>query len=74
MKELDEFRLLMMKNRNYGITKLYNEFFHESASKLSKLHKSLDEAICDVYGWKYDSNKNFNKQLFALNQEIYNHL
>ena len=49
MKELDEFRLAMMKERNYGITKLYNEFFNEPASKLSKLHESLDEAVCRVY-------------------------
>jgi DNA replication initiation complex subunit (GINS family) len=71
MKELDEFRLAMMKERNYGITKLYNEFFNEPASKLSKLHKSLDEAVCKVYGWKYEPNKNYNEQLFELNKEIY---
>jgi SAM-dependent methyltransferase len=84
MKELDEFRLAMIKERNYGITKLYNEFFNEPASKLSKLHKSLDEAVLKVYsefplsrglggkdGWKYDPNKNYNEQLFALNKEIY---
>ena len=70
MKELDEFRLQMMKERNYGITKLYNEFFNEPASKLSKLHRQLDEAVCDVYDWKYDPNKNYNEELFKLNQEI----
>ncbi len=71
MKELDEFRLAIMKERNYGITKLYNEFFAEPASKLSKLHKALDEAVCKVYGWKYEPTKNYNEQLFNLNQELW---
>ena len=71
MKELDEFRLAIMKERNYGITKLYNEFFAEPASKLSKLHKALDEAVCKVYGWKYEPSKNYNEQLFNLNQELW---
>ncbi len=71
MKELDEFRLQMMKERNYGITKLYNEFFYEPQSKLSKLHKQLDEAVCKVYEWKYEAEKNYNKELFDLNNEIY---
>ena len=74
MRELDEFRLAMMKEKNYGITKLYNEFFSEPASKLSKLHKALDEAICKVYGWKYDSNKNYNQELFELNQKLFREL
>ena len=71
MKKLDEFRLKTMKEKNYGMTKLYNEFFSEPASKLSKLHKALDEAACKVYGWKYDSNKNYNQELFELNQELF---
>jgi len=70
MKELDEFRLQMMKERNHGITKLYNEFFHEPQSKLYKLHRQLDESVCAVYGWKYDPEKNYNEELFKLNQEI----
>ena len=70
-KKLDEFRLKTMKEKNYGMTKLYNEFFSEPASKLSKLHKALDEAACKVYGWKYDSNKNYNQELFELNQELF---
>jgi len=70
MKELDEFRLQMMKERDYGITRLYNEFFHEPQSKLTKLHKELDEIVCKIYGWKYDASKNYNEQLYQLNQDL----
>ncbi len=59
-----------MKEKNCGITQLYNEFFNEPASKLYKLHKALDEAVCGVYGWTYEPSKNYNEQLFSLNQEI----
>ncbi len=71
MTELDNYRMNEMKTRQWGITKLYNAFFHEPASKLYKLHKKLDEAVCKVYGWKYDPEKNYNEDLFYLNQKLY---
>jgi len=70
MKKLDQFRLETMKEYNYGITKLYNDFFTEPASTTSQLHRELDKAVCKVYGWKYEENKNYNQELFELNQEL----
>ncbi|MBL1211676.1 DNA methyltransferase, partial [Geminocystis sp. GBBB08] len=39
MTELHEYRRREMEQKNWGITKLYNEFFHEFSSKLSQLHQ-----------------------------------
>jgi hypothetical protein len=71
MTELDAYRMAQMQANQYGITKLYNAFFNEPASQLYKLHKQLDEAVCQVYGWKYDPDKNYNEDLFYLNQQLY---
>jgi hypothetical protein len=71
MTELEAYRMDEMKTRQWGITKLYNAFFHEPASKLCQLHKKLDEAVCKVYGWKYSPDKNYNEDLFHLNQALY---
>jgi hypothetical protein len=70
-KRLDDFRLEIMKEKNYGITKLYNEFFNEPTSQLFTLHRELDDVVCRVYGWKWDPNKNYNEQLYNLNQELW---
>ena len=71
MTALDAYRMNEMQQRQWGITKLYNAFFTEPASQLYKLHKQLDEAVCKVYGWKYDPAKNYNEDLFYLNQHLY---
>jgi SAM-dependent methyltransferase len=71
MTELENYRMQEMKTRQWGITKLYNAFFNEPASQLFKLHKKLDETVCKVYGWKYDPEKNYNEDLFYLNQKLY---
>jgi hypothetical protein len=71
MTALDDYRMAEMHTRQWGITRLYNTFFHEPASKLHKLHRQLDEAVCAVYGWPYDPAKNYNEALFHLNQRLY---
>lgn len=71
MENLNEYRLEVMKKNNYGITKLYNDFFHEPDSKLFQLHQSLDKIVCGLYNLKYDPNHNYNHQLFLINQEMY---
>ena len=71
MIELEAYRMNEMKTRQWGITKLYNAFFNEPASQLYKLHCKLDEAVCKVYDWKYDPEKNYNEDLFYLNQRLY---
>ncbi|MFN7311499.1 MAG: DNA methyltransferase [Vampirovibrionales bacterium] len=68
---LDEFRLNYMLEHKIGITTLYNQFFHEETSQLFKLHAKLDKAVCEsVYGWDYDASKNYNEDLFHLNQKL----
>jgi hypothetical protein len=68
---LDEYRLQYMLEHKIGITKLYNQFFHEPTSQLAKLHAKLDKAVCEVvYGWDYDPTQNYNEALFALNQTL----
>lgn len=71
MTELETYRMTEMQTRQWGITKLYNAFFEEPASKLYQLHRKLDEAVCNAYGWKYDPDKNYNEDLFYLNQRLY---
>lgn len=71
MKKLDEYRLKLMKEKTYGITKLYNDFFEEEESDLRKLHNLLDKQVVnDIYGWKYDAQKSFNKEIFELNMKL----
>jgi N-6 DNA Methylase len=71
MTELETYRMSEMNTRQWGITKLYNAFFDEPTSRLHQLHRKLDEATCKVYSWKYDPNKNYNEDLFYLNQKFY---
>jgi hypothetical protein len=71
MTQLETYRMAEMKTRQWGITKLYNAFFHEPASQLYQLHQKLDAAVCKVYGWKHDPNKNYNEALFYLNQKLH---
>ncbi len=71
MQELDEYRILTMKERKYGITKLYNEFFNEPNSRIYKLHEKLNIACCELYGWKYKADKNYNEELFNLNMKMH---
>jgi type I restriction-modification system DNA methylase subunit len=70
-QELDAYRLQAMQSQQIGITKLYNQFFEEPTSTLYKLHAQLDKAVCEeVYGWRYEANKNYNEALFELNQQL----
>ena len=66
--ELHEYRSQEMKQRQWGITQLYNEFFEEPTSKLSKLHMKLDELVMQAYGFK-DSDETL-KKLLELNLEL----
>lgn len=70
MIELDKYRLEVMEQNQYGITKLYNQFFKEPSSKLYQLHEQLDKEVCKLYGLKYSSDKNYNAELFSLNQKM----
>ena len=67
MKELEKFRTEEAISRKCSITVLYNKFFDEPSGNLSKLHKKLDNAVCDCYGWKYSDSKTYNEEIFLLN-------
>jgi SAM-dependent methyltransferase len=54
MRELQDYRTEQMENRQWGITRLYNEFFDEPASRLAKLHRQIDKLVREAYGIKSD--------------------
>jgi len=72
MRELENFRTGEAISRKCTMTKFYNNFFHEPSSNLLKLHKKLDKAVCDCYGWKYNDSKSYNDEIFKLNAEKIN--
>jgi type II restriction/modification system DNA methylase subunit YeeA len=69
MKELESFRTKEAISRKCTITTFYNNFFNETSSNLFILHKRLDKAVCDCYGWKYSDSKSYNDEIFKLNAE-----
>ena len=69
MTELENYRKQEAINDNTTITKIYNTYINDSHSKLYKLHRQLDEAVCEAYGWEYDVLKNNNEKLLKLNVE-----
>ncbi|MEZ4528737.1 MAG: type IIL restriction-modification enzyme MmeI, partial [Desulfobacterales bacterium] len=69
MGELEKFRTDEAILCKCTITRLYNKFFSEPSSRLSKLHKKLDKAVCGCYGWKYSETGSFNENLFLLNRQ-----
>jgi hypothetical protein len=42
--------------KQWGITKLYNEYFHEPTSQLAQLHAQLDSQVLQAYGWNAKDN------------------
>lgn len=69
--ELENHRVSESMKRKISITQFYNQFINEPTSELHKLHEQLNRACSELYGWKYDSNRNYNEELFKLNQEMY---
>jgi SAM-dependent methyltransferase len=51
MIELNDYRNAWMVEQQKGITEMYNRYFDEPASKLRKLHDSLDALVLKAYGW-----------------------
>ena len=66
--ELHEYRTQQMEQKQWGITQLYNEYFHEPASKLFKLHKELDKLVMQAYGFK--AKDDILSKLLELNFEL----
>jgi hypothetical protein len=68
MQELHQYRSQQMETKQWGITKLYNEYFHEPASQLHKLHAKLDKLVMEAYG--FSENDDLLSKLLDLNLEL----
>jgi SAM-dependent methyltransferase len=68
MQELHQYRTEQMESKQWGITKLYNEYFHEPASQLYKLHAKLDKLVMQIYG--FSDSDDLLEKLLHLNQAI----
>ncbi len=66
--DLHDYRSQMMEKHQYGITKLYNQFFHEPTSQLAKLHKQLDQLTLQAYG--FSETDDILEQLLNLNLQL----
>ena len=68
MTTLNDYRNDQMVERNWGITDLYNAYFHEPASQLAKQHQALDALVLKAYGWK--ASEDILSNLLDLNLEL----
>ena len=68
MAELNDYRNAWMTEKQSGITDLYNRYYDEPASKLSRLHRALDAQVLKAYGWSAEENLLSN--LLDLNLEL----
>ena len=67
-QELHTRRSTQMERKQWGITKLYNEYFHEPTSQLFKLHAKLNQLVLQAYGFKPADD--LLKKLLTLNLEL----
>jgi hypothetical protein len=68
MTPLNDYRNHLMLARNWGITDLYNAYFHEPASQLAKHHQALDALVLKAYDWK--ASEDILRNLLDLNLEL----
>lgn len=66
--ELHQYRTEQMERKQWGITQLYNAYFHEPASKLYQLHQELDKLVIQAYNFKADDD--ILAKLLELNSEV----
>ncbi len=61
------------RERQIGLTTLYNQVDDGAFAELSDLHRALDESVALAYGWPraiaHDSTES-NARLLALNEEV----
>lgn len=67
-QELHDYRSTQMERKQWGITKLYNEYFHEPTSQLFKLHAQLDKLVLQAYG--FTAKDDLLEKLLNLNLEL----
>ena len=56
------------REKQWGITKLYNEYFHEPTSQLFKLHAQLNAIVLQAY--RFNDTDDILKKLLTLNLEL----
>ena len=66
--ELHEYRSQQMEKKQWGITKLYNQFFNEPSSQLFQLHQKLDKLVMEAYHFQADDD--ILEKLLTLNLEL----
>lgn len=66
--ELHQYRTEQMSKKQWGITQLYNAYFHEPASQLYQLHQQLDKLVMQAYNFKTDDD--ILAKLLELNLEL----
>ena len=67
-QDLHDYRSTQMLKKQWGITKLYNEYFHEPTSQLFKLHSKLDALVLQAYSFNPDDD--LLTKLLELNQAL----
>ena len=67
-QELHDYRSTQMERKQWGITKLYNEYFHEPTSQLYKLHAKLDAIVLQAY--RFNATDDLLEKLLTLNLEL----
>ncbi len=66
--ELHEYRSQQMEKKQWGITKLYNQFFNEPSSQLFQLHQKLNKLVMEAYHFQADDD--ILEKLLTLNLEL----
>jgi len=72
-RTLIETRQAICAERQIGLTKLYNEVDEGAYADLAKLHRQLDEAVAEAYGWPKSAAHDpadSNARLLDLNRRI----
>ena len=67
-QDIHHYRSQQMEKKQWGITKLYNEYFHEPTSQLYKLHAKLDHLVMQAYG--FNPADDILEKLLILNLEL----
>jgi hypothetical protein len=70
MKQIERYRIKACKEYKIGLTTLYNQLHEGGHEMLGKLHRKLDAAVADCYGYpksKIDSYEQIVKFLIDLN-------
>jgi very-short-patch-repair endonuclease len=66
--DLHTYRSEQMEKKQWGITKLYNEYFSEPTSQLYKLHAKLDALVLQAYS--FSETDDILEKLLTLNLEL----